>query len=633
VSAPRLWTSPLGPERVAAGALLLAEPLAGRDAVYWLQSRPAENGRVTVMRLARGGTAEPVVPAPWSVRSRVNEYGGGAWTLGGPDVWFVNDSDQALCRAGPQGVETVPVPIDAAFGDLEWDGFRHRILAVAEDRGSGRQRILAVQPDGTCQALAEGADFYAAPRLSPDGRTVVWLEWSEPDMPWDATRLMAGRLNREGRVRDARCVAGGQGESLCQPEWSPDGDLYVASDRDNGFWNLCRSGPEGLEPVRRADAECARPAFVFAQRLYAFTAAGGVLLAEASDGLWRCREGARDGSRMQPRLAALSEIAGLHAGAAGAVVIGGGGAEPLGVHVRWRGEADFRTVATSLDLDLDPGFASRPEPFEFESAEKARARALYFPPAHPRETPAGAPPLRLRCHGGPTAAASSALDPKTLYWTSRGFAVVLLNYRGSTGYGRGYREALYRRWGIADVEDALGAARALAAAGRCDPARMVVAGNSAGGFTALHALRGDTPFAAGAVAYGVADLTALANAPMRFEAHYGEKLVGPWPSARATYEARSPLHHAGEIGRPAIFFQGTEDPVVPPEQSESMVAALAARGVRVAYEVFPGERHGFRRPASVARTLAAELAFHAEVLGLRSDEALVHPAWVKGANA
>jgi len=588
--------------------------------VYWLQSLPGEGGRVTVMRLEPGGTPEALVPEPWSVRSRVNEYGGGAWTLAGRDVWFVNDGDQSLCRVGAGGVEVVPARLDAALGDLEWDAARSRVLAVAEDRDSGRQRIVAVSPDGTSRVLAAGADFYGAPRVAPGGESLVWLEWSEPDMPWDATRLMYDRLDPDGRPGEPRRIAGGPGESVCQPEWTQDGELFAASDGDNGFWNLSRAADGRLEPVRVAEAECARPAFVFAQRLFAFTGQNDVLLAEAADGLWRCREGRRDGSGMKPRLTSLTEIASLHAGPAGTIVVGGGPAEPLGVFVRWHGDAEFERVASSLDIDLDPGFVSRPEPFAFDTADGMRAYALYFPPAHPGEDAPAAPPLRLRCHGGPTSAASSALDPKTLFWTSRGFAVLLLNYRGSTGYGRRYREALYGQWGVADVADALAAARALAAAGRCDPARMVIAGGSAGGFTALHALRGDTPFAAGAVSYGVADLTALVDAPMRFEAHYGEKLVGPWPAARATYEDRSPLHHAGELSRPMLFFQGDADPVVPPAQTESMVRALLARGVTVACEVFPGERHGFRRPETIARTLAAELAFHAGVLGLDTPE-------------
>lgn len=622
-----LWPSPLTPRRVAAGACRLAEPRVGAGDVHWLQSRPEEGGRVTVMRLVPGGTPTPLVAAPYSVRSRVNEYGGGAYAVGADGVWFVNDEDQALYRVVGGRLERVFVQADLALGDLEWDRVRRRVLAVAEAGAAGRQRLIAIAGDGSVQTLAEGADFYAAPRVSPDGTRLAWLEWSEPEMPWDATRLVQGRIAPSGAVGDVHRLAGGRSESLCQPEWSPQGVLHVASDGATGFWNLCRVGAAGLAPVRRTAAECARPAFVFAQRLYAFTADGGVLLAEAAAGLWRCLEGATDGRRMRRRMPLLTEIAALAAGPAGAALVAGGAAEPLGVYVRWHGDRRFRRVATSLEFTLDPGYVSRPEPIALAGGADTGGHALYFPPAHPERTAPALPPLRLHCHGGPTAAASSALDPKTLYWTSRGFAVAELNYRGSSGYGRAYREALYGQWGVADVADACAAARRLAAAARCDPARMIVTGSSAGGFTALHALRGASPFACGAISYGVADLAGLAATPLRFEAHYGEKLVGPWPAARAVYAARSPLNRAHEIDRPVIFFQGADDPVVPPAQSERMVSALAGRGIPVAYELFPGERHGFRRPATIARTLAAELAFQAYALKLSSPEALTGIRW------
>lgn len=619
----RLWSSPLTPDRVASGASLLAEPRATYDAFYWLQSLPEDGGRVAVMRLSDQGMVEVVIPAPWNVRSRVNEYGGGAYTVGNGQVWFVNDDDQALCRTRGDGVEQVAQMRGTALGDLEWDPVRGRVLAVAEDRFSGCQRIVAVNGNGTLEPLVQGADFYAAPRLSPDGLHLAWLEWSEPDMPWDSTRLMQSRFRETGRLGEMRQLAGGARESLCQPEWSPEGVLHVVSDGLNGFWNLCRVTVNGLVAIRLAAAECARPAFVFGQRLYAFTPAGGLLLGELAQGLGRCLEGAVDGTGMRERLPGLTEVAGIYAAGAGTIVAAGGAAEPLGIYVRWHDQSAFRRVTTSMELDLAPGYVSRPEPFEFMSgAGGGLAHAVYFPPAHPSEPPCACPPLRLRCHGGPTASASSALDPKTLYWTSRGFAVVEVNYRGSTGYGRAYREALYGNWGVADVEDACAAALALVGQRRCDPTRMIVAGSSAGGFTALHALCGDSPFAAGAVSYGVADLTALAEMSLRFEAHYGEKLIGPWPAARALYEARSPLHCAARISRPTIFFQGADDPVVPPAQSERMANALAARGVMVAYEIFAGERHGFRQPATVARTLSAELAFHCRVLALVSPDAL-----------
>ncbi|MGH8162555.1 MAG: prolyl oligopeptidase family serine peptidase [Gammaproteobacteria bacterium] len=624
----RLWTSPLGAEAVAAGARRLAEPQVGSGAFYWLESLPAEGGRTTLMSAAAGCAPHSLLADPWNVASRVNEYGGGAYTLAPGGPWFVNGEDQALCRIRNGAVERLFRAEGLALGDLAWDRTRDRVLAAAEDRGAGTQSLVAIDAGGRLATLAAGADFYAAPRVSPDGARLAWLEWDAPDMPWDATRLMLASVSEAGELRDARLNGGGAGESLAQPEWSPDGNLYVVSDRDGGYWNLYRARAHGLVPVRRARAECARPAFAFAQRLYAFTPTGGLVLAEAADGLWRCLEGRREGGEMALVLAGQTEVAGLHAGPAGTAILAGGAATPLTLFVRLRGEPDFRVLATSLDLALAPGFISRPEPVGFATGQDGKAHGLYYAPAHPGERTAGPAPLRVRCHGGPTSTASSALDPKTLYWTSRGFAVLELNYRGSTGYGRGYREALYGQWGVADATDACAAARELVARGLADPERMAIAGGSAGGLTVLNALAGETPYAAGASHYGVADLTALTRTTHRFEARYGEQLVGPWPAARATYEARSPFNRVGEIARPVIFFQGLDDPVVPPAQSREMARALAARGIAVALETFPGERHGFRRAETISRVLEAELAFYVRAFGLETVETLPVPRYL-----
>jgi dipeptidyl aminopeptidase/acylaminoacyl peptidase len=332
--------------------------------------------------------------------------------------------------------------------------------------------------------------------------------------------------------------------------------------------------------------------------------------------LWRCLEGRCGGGGFEEILPGLTEITGVAAGPAGVAVLGGGATEPLALWVRAGAKPEFRRVARSLDFALDPGYLSEVESFSFASADDATTHGLYFPPAHPRMHVAGAVPVpvRVRCHGGPTSAASSALEPKTLYWTSRGFGVLELNYRGSSGYGRGYREALYGKWGVADVADALAAARGLVAAGVADYRNLIIAGGSAGGLTVLLALVGDSPYAAGASYYGVTDLVRLARHTHRFESRYGDRLVGPWPDARALYRERSPLERMWEITRPVIFFQGLDDPVVPPAQSEGMARVLAERGVTVVYEAFVGERHGFRRPETIARALAAELDFYVRVL-------------------
>lgn len=622
-----LWSSPLTAEQAGAGSASPAEPWVDEKVLYWLEASPAASGRTGVLCLCgRKMEIVSLVPAPFNVRSRVNEYGGGAYAVTADGLWFVNDVDQALCRVVNGGVERIIQAAGLAFGDLTGDPLRRRLIAVVEDRRGDPtvQRLVAVSARGEIRVLAEGADFYAAPRISPRGDEMVWLEWSVPHMPWESTRLMRSRLTAEGGLSSRRQVAGEPGESLAQPEWSPDGVLWVVSDR-SGWWNLWRMSGDDLICVRRTPAECARPAFVFAQRLYGFTPEGGLFLAEAGDGLWHCREGRRDGSGMATRLERLSEVVGIHAGAAGTAVIAGGPESPLGVYFRRRGEAAFRRVSARRGVVPDPAWFPPVEPLNFPSASGARARALYFPPTAPGKRTVRSRPVRVRCHGGPTSAASSALDPRTLFWTSRGIGVVELNYRGSTGYGRAYREALNGAWGVADVEDALALAAVLAARREVDAARLCIAGGSAGGLTVLRALRGRSPYAAGASLYGVADLSALMQGTHRFEAYYGEWLLGPWPAARQRYLDRSPRRHAQEITRPVIFLQGRDDPVVPPDQSESMARALAARGIPVALEIFPGERHGFRRPETIARALALELAFYVRVLGLAGTEALPRP--------
>lgn len=630
--AAQLWKSELSAEAIAAAAGSLAEAGVDARAAYWLQSLPSEGGRIALMTARPGGRPRVLTPSPYSVRSCVNEYGGGGYALSPEGIWFVNGYDQGICRLADGVVRRIFQCDGVAFGDLAWDAARRRLLAVAEDHRGTRptQQLVAISRGGRPVTLVDGADFYAAPRLSPDGSRLAWLEWAEGDMPWDATLLRLGKVTADGLVEQSRTVAGRQGgESLAQPEWSPQGELYVASDRANGFWNLHRLAAGRLVPVRCVQAECARPAFAFAQNFYAFTPEGGLLMAESQGGFWRLLEGGRDGAGLEQRLSELTDVLGVAGGRAGTAVVAGSAAQPTAIFFRPRNTRSFQCLATSFEFQLDGGFVSRPEPFEFATSDDARVHALYFPPAHPGHTGAKPVCLRVRCHGGPTSSSSSVLEPKTLYWTSRGFGALELDYRGSSGYGRGYREALYGAWGLVDVDDARSAARALTSAGLVGASRLVIAGGSAGGLTALLALAGDSPYAAGASHFGVADLVRLMQQTHRFEARYGEKLIGPWPGARGLYENRSPLARAAEIARPVIFFQGLEDPVVPPEQSERMARTLAARGLPATYEAFAGERHGFRRPQTIARVLAAELAFYVRVLGLETEEVLVTPAWLE----
>ena len=464
------------------------------------------------------------------------------------------------------------------------------------------------------QLVVTGSDFVAAPRFSPDGARLAWLRWDHPSMPWDATELVV----RDLATGEDTVVAGGPGESVTEPRWQPDGSLWFVSDRSD-WWNLYRWLPDrDIEPVVRTDAEIGEPAWTFGSARYAPGPDGSVVFARHRHGYDGLARRASDGTVTDLDLD-FSAIGAVRAAPDGSVVVvAGTPTAELGIHRVDPGTGRVVTLRPPRELGVDPGYLSVPEHITFPSDAGRTAHALFYPPANPDRTgPAGElPPLLVVIHGGPTSAAVPVLSTSVQYWTSRGFAVVDVNYGGSTGYGRAVREELLGSWGIVDVADCLAAARWLAHRGRVDRDRMAIRGGSAGGFTTLAALaRHDTPFAAGADHFGVADLEALATDTHKFESRYLDRLVGPYPQDRDTYVERSPIHHVDRLTRPLIVLQGSQDPIVPPNQSEKIVNALRERQVPVAYLLFDGEQHGFRRAENIRRALDAELSFYAQVLG------------------
>lgn len=616
------WPSPLAAERVGGGTLRLEQPLFADGAVYWVEGRPGEGGRCALLRAVPGAEPEELVPAPFSVKNRALETGGGACAVQGERLWFTNDADRCIYqRDGAGAIRRLTPEAADRYADLQYDARRERLIVVREDHAAPGEPALSLASiaagTGARLTLHEGYDFYSSPRLSPDGRQLAWLAWRHPDMPWDATELWLADFGSDGGLQNPRRVAGGPGESVLQPEFSPDGVLHFVSDRAGGWWNIHRLEAGRVRPVTRERAEFAMPRWAFGMRHYGFLADGSLLAAFTRDGLWQLARVARDG-RLQRIELPFTSIEHLHVGPGGAALLGGAADRPLTV-ARLDAGGRFAPLRQAAALDLPPRALSRPEPLSFPTAGGETAHALYYPPASAdyRGPAGGRPPLLVKCHGGPTGATSSTLDLKIQFWTSRGFAVLDVNYRGSTGYGRAYREKLYGQWGIADVEDCLAGARHLAERGLADPARLLISGSSAGGFTVLAALTFHELFAAGASYYGIGDLEACMRDTHKFESRYGDRLIGPLPEARATYRARSPLLHAERLRRPVIFFQGTEDRVVPPAQSETMHAALRDNGVTTALLLFEGEAHGFRSAASIARALNAELAFYGAVLGFR----------------
>jgi dipeptidyl aminopeptidase/acylaminoacyl peptidase len=655
------WTTPITSELVVRAAAVLGAVAVDGDSVWWSELRPEEGGRTQVVHKLGDGPAVDLLPAGFNARTAVHEYGGGAWWVRGHSLWFANWEDQRLYRLTGRAmpVPVVPEP-DAPRGDRWADGevdASGRWIVVVREHHAGASAAEVVNElvvlDGSGEleprVLVSGPDFVSNPRLSPDGARMCWLQWSHPDMPWDGTELMVASVEWTAtgpQLHSPVVVAGrphrapggtGDGESVFQPRWHPDGSLWFVSDR-TGWGNLYRWVPDEaggeVEPRVQMEAEIGVPQWVFGQSRYAFLDDGRVVFAYQSNGLDHLAVEAPDGSAgdLDVRYTAIASV---EAVGDGVVFIGASAvAEPAVVCVPLLPAGDeaggARAGAPEIirpprDLGLDPSWFSVPEAIDFPTSGGRTAHALFYPPTNPdaagREAGAGdRPPLLVFIHGGPTGAARPMLQLGIQYWTSRGFAVVDVNYGGSTGYGREYVRQLDDNWGIIDLDDCVAAARWLADQGRVDPDRLAIRGGSAGGYTTLAALAFRDTFAAGASHFGVADLEALATETHKFESRYLDGLIGPYPERRDLYVERSPIHHVEGIERPLIVLQGLEDEVVPPNQAEMIVDALRRKGVPVAYLTFEGEQHGFRQAANIRRALDAELSFYGQVFGFAPPE-------------
>jgi dipeptidyl aminopeptidase/acylaminoacyl peptidase len=600
------WLSPVTGQTVAADrGWGYGHVTPAGDAVYWSEARPLEDGRTAIVRRS-GGAPQDAIPSSFDARTRVHEYGGAAFAVHGDTLFFCHDSDQRVYRLDPGGE---PRP-------LTGPGARHADLRVTPDgalvlcvRERGRTNELAAVPAGGGEArtIASGHDFFAAPRVSPDGTRLAWLTWDHPRMPWDGSELWVADLRADGALSGARRIAGGPDEAVLAPEWSPAGVLHYSSDR-TGWWNLYRERGEAVAPV---EAEIGGPLWFLGASWYGFLDDGRIVLTYSRDGQDNVAV-VEDGA-LRTLATGLTAILDFTSDGRRALLVGATPWSSPSVLAVDPDTGAVETLSEALPDQMDPAYVSVPRPLEYESAGGARAHALVFAPSNPDyEAPAGErPPLVVRVHGGPTAHVRPVLNLEVQFFTSRGFAVVEVNYGGSTGYGRAYRERLRGRWGVVDTEDAVHAARALAEAGEADGARMAISGGSAGGWTVLCALAFHDVFAAGADYYGICDLTGFDEDTHKFESRYADWLAGPQDG----WAERSPITYADRIRAPVIVLQGAEDPVVPPSQSERIVAALGRNRVPHAYLVFEGEQHGFRRAGSLQRAVEAELSFYAQVLG------------------
>jgi dipeptidyl aminopeptidase/acylaminoacyl peptidase len=615
------WRSPIDAALIAGASIGLDSPRVVGSSLFWIELRPGEGGRHALVEQTGDGTTRDVVSPPWNVRTRVHEYGGVAYAVADGVVYASHFADQRLYRITP-GAEPVAITPEAPlrYADGVIDGARGRWLGVVEDHrcdGEPRNLIAAVSlGDGSLQPLIEGHDFVAGPRLSPDGTRLAWIAWNHPNMPWDGTELWVASIGDDGRPARAERIAGGDDESIVQPTWSPDGVLHFASDR-SGHWNLYRWRDGEAQPLCPMEAEFAAPPWMLGRASFGFSSASEIICAYSRDGGWQLARLAVQSGELRDLDTPYSTISGLDVGADRVLFIGGAPTRPTAVVELDLATGQTRELRRSFELTFDAGYVSVPEAITFPTTGGAEAHAFFYPPANPDVTaPEGErPPLLVFSHGGPTSATSSALRLGVQYWTSRGFAVVDVNYRGSTGYGRAYRNALRGTWGVADVDDCCAAATYLADGGRVDPARLAIRGGSAGGYTTLCALAFRDRFAAGASHFGVSDLAAMARDTHKFESRYLDGLIGPYPEREDLYRERSPLAHADRIRCPVIFLQGLDDKVVPPDQSELMVRALRGGGVPVAYVAFEGEQHGFRQASSIRRSLEAELYFYGRIFG------------------
>ena len=640
------WTSPISSSTVAEQGVRLGFVALDGDDIYWLEGRPHEGGRNALVKRSADGTIADVTPRDHNVRTRVHEYGGGAFIVSNSVAYYSNFADQRIYRLGAARtlqVGDAPRPITPEgswfYADATIDEGRGRLICVREDHSKVRHEaattLVSIPLDGPPSAgeiIASGYDFYSTPRLSPDGSKLAWLSWRHPQMPWDGTELWVADITDAGMLESPVLVAGGAHESIYQPGWSADGTLYFASDR-TGWWELYRiaiakcktqnvhADATTIEAVLREpipEAEFGRPQWLFGWATWACADARRIVVTYARRGRWTLATIDAATGALTNVATALEPLEWLTATPTDAFSVAASTTSPAAVVRTNLSTGMTTTLRSSSTLSLDPGYLSIPEAIEFPTEGGLTAHAFYYPPRNSDFTalPSDRPPLIVISHGGPTTQTKAMLDLQVQYWTSRGFAVADVNYGGSSGYGREYRERLNARWGIVDVDDNINAARYLVEQGKADPARLIIRGGSAGGYTTLAALTFHPEmFKAGASYYGVSDVEALAIDTHKFESRYLDTLIGPYPAEKEVYRARSPVHFTDRLSCALILFQGLEDKVVPPDQSEKMADAVRAKGLPVAYLAFEGEQHGFRKAETIIRCFESELYFYGAVFG------------------
>jgi dipeptidyl aminopeptidase/acylaminoacyl peptidase len=590
--------------------------------LYWSELRAADQGRTVVVELTRSGQARDLLQAPFSARTRVHEYGGRSFLTGEHTLWFVNQNDQQIYARDLQNADATPTQLTHApelrFAELTLDRGRARLLAVVEhhdpqnsSHAAVQNRIVAISlSTGAVSTLIEGRDFYASLALSADGAQLAYLAWDHPHLPWDAAEVQLAQLGADGAAHSSVHVAGDARASTLQPTWSPDGQLYFTHEV-NGAWTLCRLGKAGVETLAATGGELGTPLWQLGAEQWGFADADTIVGASVQHGASQLMRLSIASGRWE-MLSAQYPFIGQLSAAADQVVFtvgwAGSATEIVRMDLKTRALAAVRCAHSDL---LEEADTSQPEAIEFATSGGETAYGFFYAPKNQlyAAQSGSAPPLVVLVHGGPTAGASATWNATVQYFTTRGFAVLDVNYRGSSGFGRSYRDRLRGEWGVIDVDDCVAGARFLAERGKVDPRRMFIRGGSAGGYSVLQALANHRVFAAGSCHFGISDVEALARDTHKFESHYDRFLIGPYPERRDLFVARSPIHYVERIKQPVIFFQGLDDRVVPADQTERMAKTLREHGVQAEYHAYAGEGHGFRKAETIEHVLETELAF------------------------
>jgi dipeptidyl aminopeptidase/acylaminoacyl peptidase len=618
------WESPISSDLIVASSIGLGQVQIDGADIYWIESRPLEAGRNVIVRRSPDGSVHDVNPQPFNARTRVHEYGGGAYRIVNGECFFSNFADQLVYRVSPGKAPTALTHVPGMrYADATFDRTRNRLIAIREDHTvPGREAentIVGISlADGAEKVLVQGNNFYSSACISPEGSRLAWLTWNHPNMPWDGCELWVGELQSDGSIGKPVLVAGGLDESIFQPAWSPEGELYFVSDRTD-WWNLYRWRDQKVQTVCPMQAEFGAPQWGLGVHTYGFASAKRIICLYTQDGYWYLAQVDTQSGNLTPIETPCTDITGLCVRPESVTFIGSSPSLPSAIVTIDLASGRLQVVRSSSDVEIDEGYISQPQAVVYPTENGLTAHAFFYAPQNKdyKAPSSERPPLLVKTHGGPTGATGTHRNLTIQYWTSRGFAVLDVNYGGSTGYGRAYRQRLNGQWGIVDVDDAVNGAKYLVAQGLVDGKRLTIDGGSAGGYTTLAVLAFRKLFQAGASYYGVSDLEALARDTHKFESRYLDSMIGPYPARRDLYVQRSPIHAVNQIECPMILLQGLEDKVVPPNQAEAIYAAVREKGLPVAYLPFEGEQHGFRRAENIKRALDAEFYFYARVFGFK----------------